>query len=282
MRERLSIEGPTFLSQVREVVESDRLDDTFVDALCEPAEVFTYGGMIAHVLTFAAHRRTLVVLALSPGTASRSSAGATRCAGWPRAPPEEGPGVARCGCIGATRHQPGGTMSQPVVAASENALMLSYLAAQRRHVLGILEGLDEQALRLPVLPSGWTCLGLVQHLTLDVERFWFRAVVAGDEEAAAGLLGLGDESWTVGPDVPAAAGAGRLSPGGETLTDAIVGGTALDAAPAWWPTELFGDWRMDDLREVLLHVLVETAAHAGHLDAARELLDGRQWMVLTG
>jgi hypothetical protein len=65
MRERLAVEGPTFLSQVHEVVEQDRLDDTFVDALCEPAEVFTYGGMIAHVLTFAAHRRTLVVLALS-------------------------------------------------------------------------------------------------------------------------------------------------------------------------------------------------------------------------
>ncbi len=65
MRERLADEGPTFLTQVREVVEQERLDDTFVDALCEPAEVFTYGGMIAHVLTFAAHRRTLVALALS-------------------------------------------------------------------------------------------------------------------------------------------------------------------------------------------------------------------------
>jgi hypothetical protein len=65
MRERLAAEGPTFLSQVREVVEEDRLDDTFVDAICEPAHVFTYGGMIAHVVTFAAHRRTLVALALS-------------------------------------------------------------------------------------------------------------------------------------------------------------------------------------------------------------------------
>jgi AraC family transcriptional regulator len=46
------------------VVAESRLDETFVDALCEPAEVFTYGGMIAHVLTFAAHNRTLVVLAL--------------------------------------------------------------------------------------------------------------------------------------------------------------------------------------------------------------------------
>jgi AraC family transcriptional regulator len=64
MRSRLSDEGPTYLQHVREVTEQGRLDDTFVDALCEPAEVFTYGGMIAHVLTFAAHRRTLAVLAL--------------------------------------------------------------------------------------------------------------------------------------------------------------------------------------------------------------------------
>ncbi|MGN6130066.1 MAG: helix-turn-helix domain-containing protein [Nocardioidaceae bacterium] len=64
MRIRLAEEGPTFLAHVVDTVEQGRLDDTFVDALCEPAEVFTYGGMIAHVLTFAAHRRTLVALAL--------------------------------------------------------------------------------------------------------------------------------------------------------------------------------------------------------------------------
>jgi AraC-like DNA-binding protein len=64
MRRRLAEEGPTYLGHVRDVVEQGRLDDTFVDALCEPAQVFTYGGMIAHVLTFAAHRRTLAVLAL--------------------------------------------------------------------------------------------------------------------------------------------------------------------------------------------------------------------------
>jgi AraC-like DNA-binding protein len=63
MRERLATEGPTYLAHVREVAGTGRLDETFVDALCEPAEVFTHGGMIAHVLTFAAHRRTLVNLA---------------------------------------------------------------------------------------------------------------------------------------------------------------------------------------------------------------------------
>ncbi len=64
LRSRLGEEGPTYLAHVREVGEQGRLDDTFVDALCSPAQVFTYGGMIAHVLTFAAHRRTLVALAL--------------------------------------------------------------------------------------------------------------------------------------------------------------------------------------------------------------------------
>jgi AraC-like DNA-binding protein len=65
MRERIARVAPAFLAEVRSVVADGRLDETFVDALCEPAEIFTYGGMIAHVLTFAAHRRTLVVLALS-------------------------------------------------------------------------------------------------------------------------------------------------------------------------------------------------------------------------
>ena len=66
LRERFAVEGATYLGHVRDVVDAGRLDDTFVDALCEPAEVFTYGGMIAHVLTFAAHRRTLVALAFGP------------------------------------------------------------------------------------------------------------------------------------------------------------------------------------------------------------------------
>ncbi len=57
--------GPAFLSQVRTIIEEGRLDETFVDAICDPPEVFTYGGMVAHVLTFAAHRRTLVCGALA-------------------------------------------------------------------------------------------------------------------------------------------------------------------------------------------------------------------------
>jgi len=71
-------------------------------------------------------------------------------------------------------------MTQPSMTKESQAL-LSSLADQRHHVLGVLEGLSEEDLRRPMLPSQWTCAGLVHHLAIDVERFWFRAVVAGEQ-----------------------------------------------------------------------------------------------------
>ncbi|WP_307369517.1 AraC family transcriptional regulator [Microbacterium sp. W4I4] len=65
LRTILDTEGSAFLAHVREVIAEDRLDETFVDAMTEPAQMISYGGNIAHVLTFAAHRRTLVCLALA-------------------------------------------------------------------------------------------------------------------------------------------------------------------------------------------------------------------------
>ncbi len=157
--------------------------------------------------------------------------------------------------------------------------LLRVLDGQRRHVLGILDGLDAVALRRPVLPSGWHCLGMVQHLTLDVERFWFRAVVAGDEEIIHGLTS-GDEAWKPAPDVPAADVLDGYRREAE-LADAVITSTPADAVLAWWPHDLFGEPHLHTLRDVLLHVITETACHAGHLDAARELIDGRRWLVLT-
>lgn len=158
----------------------------------------------------------------------------------------------------------------------ETQTLLDALRSQREHVLGILDGLPDEALRRPVLPSGWTCLGLVRHLALDVERFWFRAVVAGERvelEARAG-------AWQVAPEVPAAAVL-DLYRAEAALADAVVAATPLDAGPAWWPEDLFEGLPRRDLRATLLSVITETACHAGHLDAARELIDGRTWLVLT-
>lgn len=46
----------------------------------------------------------------------------------------------------------------------EDRALLEFLDAQRGAVLAIVEGLDEEAWHRPVVPSGWTPAGLVEHL----------------------------------------------------------------------------------------------------------------------
>ncbi len=63
MRARLAESAPIYLEHVREACERG-LDETFVDTTTGTPYFFTYGGMVAHVLTYAAHRRTLASGAL--------------------------------------------------------------------------------------------------------------------------------------------------------------------------------------------------------------------------
>ena len=158
----------------------------------------------------------------------------------------------------------------------ENRRMLNRLDDQRQHVLGTLEGLSEDQLHRAVLPSGWSCLGMVRHLTLSVERYWFRCIVGGE---SLDYFPEGDQAeWEVGSGEPS----------GEVFdsyrdeierANLIIGSTPLDSPPRqrdeWW-----GDWDVPDLGFIVLHVIAETACHAGHLDVVRELLDGGQWIVL--
>lgn len=162
---------------------------------------------------------------------------------------------------------------------TEVATLLDVLDAQRAHVLAAVDGLGDEQLRRPVLPSGWTCLGLVRHLTLDDERFWFRAVVAGEQAVIDEMAQDSPEAWEVPDGTPAqeVLDAYRAEIG---LAGAIITTTPADAAPAWWPEDQFGGFRLETLREVLLHVVTGTACHAGHLDAVRELLDGTQRLVI--
>ena len=64
LRRRLDDVAPRFRELVGTALEDGRADETFVDAVCEPPRTFTYGGMLAHVLTFSAVRRTMAIGAL--------------------------------------------------------------------------------------------------------------------------------------------------------------------------------------------------------------------------
>src|SRR5262249_37237559 len=59
--EKTDAELHRILSDVR---NRSAWDETFVDALCEPAETFTFGGVFAHIMTFNAHRRLMALDAL--------------------------------------------------------------------------------------------------------------------------------------------------------------------------------------------------------------------------
>ena len=142
------------------------------------------------------------------------------------------------------------------------------------------EGLSDEVLHRAILPSGWTCLGLISHLTIDVECFWFQAVVAGDKVVINHLLNSSDNAWEVNTDVTTESVLDAYRTSIERA-DEIISSTSLESSPAWWPEDLFGSWRIDTVRGIVLHVISETATHAGHLDAARELIDGKQYLVLT-
>jgi hypothetical protein len=161
-------------------------------------------------------------------------------------------------------------------ATSERDRLQHFLDQQRSAVLAIIEGLDEAQLHTPVLPSAWTPIGLVRHLA-GAEAMWFQWVVLGTQPRMTWDDGIEDPPFDPeAPFVTGHSGAAVIEQyrrqcdisnevlQSQDLHVALLGEHGLD-----WPDE-----PITDLRWVVLHMIEETARHAGHLDAARELLDG--------
>ncbi|MGC5077170.1 DinB family protein [Agrococcus sp. DT81.2] len=163
------------------------------------------------------------------------------------------------------------------------SLLLGALEAQRRHVLAAVDGLTDAQLRTPALPSGWSPIGLVRHLTLGGERYWLHSVMAGEAldywpEDRPELDAGRPADWRVELDEPTDAVVQEYR-SAIARSNEILAAMPLDAAPLR-PEPDWPDGRFADLAAVLMHVILDAATHAGHLDAARELIDGRQHLVL--
>jgi hypothetical protein len=165
-------------------------------------------------------------------------------------------------------------MADTEVEDVEKQALLAFLDAQRAIVLAIVAGMTEDALRTPVLASGWTPLGLVKHLGF-AERHWFGRVATASvsELPWAELPGEEEGRQPFTTDLPADVVFGFYRDQCERA-NAFVAVTPLSAPP-------LGRHRGDpegeicDLRRIILHMIEETARHAGHLDIARELADNR-------
>jgi hypothetical protein len=150
-------------------------------------------------------------------------------------------------------------------------LLITFLDAQRARVLAVVDGLDAEQLATPVLPSGWTPLGMIEHLG-HAERHWFQEVVLG----SADPLPWPDEpdggrpfTSTRRPDVVFAFYRDQIE-----RANGVLATTPLGTPPKGRHNQGAVD-QVTDLRFIVLHMIEETARHLGHLDAVRELLDGR-------
>ena len=155
--------------------------------------------------------------------------------------------------------------------ADPKELLLGYLDFYRSVVARKLDGLTEPQLRGSRVPSGWTPLELLNHL-VHMEARWVRWGFAA--ERLPEPWGDEDQSgrWHAGPEETGAELLAAMDAGG-ARTRAIAAGAELTDLAAVGGRFADGD-RRPTLAWVLFHVLQEYARHAGHLDIARELLDG--------
>lgn len=149
------------------------------------------------------------------------------------------------------------------LVGSERDVLLAYLNKMRKAVVRTCEGLTEEQLRSPGVPSGTNLLGLIQHLT-GVEQHWFQLVFLGENLVP-------DMSM----DVPADATREQLVAAYRaacTRSDEIV--RACSDLSTLAEIVNPGEDKKDSLRSILGHMIEETARHAGHADILREQIDG--------
>jgi hypothetical protein len=150
-------------------------------------------------------------------------------------------------------------------------VLLDYLDFFRGVVASKLEGLTDADLTGSVVPSGWTPSGLVHHL-VNVERRWLEWGFLGRQIDEPWRDRAEGDGWrTLALSVPEL---GVLLSEAGARTRTIVEAHELTEVSA-----LTGRFRDADtapqLQWILLHLIQEYARHVGHLDIARELVDGR-------
>jgi uncharacterized damage-inducible protein DinB len=154
------------------------------------------------------------------------------------------------------------------------AVLQRYLGEERHQLLSRLDGLSERDVRWPGTPTGTNLLGLVKHVA-SMELGYLGEVfgrpsgvalpwLADDAEPDADLWVTAEESRA---DVVA------LHHAAADHANATIAALDLDAPGVvpWWAPER----RQVTLQQILVHLIAETAHHAGHADILRELLDGR-------
>jgi hypothetical protein len=146
----------------------------------------------------------------------------------------------------------------------EKAMLSAFLDRYRETMIWKLKGLSREQASRRLVPSESTLLGVVKHLAY-VERGWFQGDFAGEPITFPWEEGEPGADFVIEP---------------EDTTESIVGLYEGEIARARVVVERAS---LDDLshekdprslRWIMIHMIEETARHAGHADILRELTDG--------
>ena len=158
----------------------------------------------------------------------------------------------------------------------ERALLLAYIAQQRQGVRNAAFGLTDEQARLTPLASALSIGGLLKHLA-DMERGWIDLIRQRRRRGLARSVSRRTSTTSTSrPDETLADVLARYAEVAEETEAVIAAVTDLDqAVPVpkgvpWFPADVEA-W---SVRWVLLHLVEETARHAGHADIIRESIDG--------
>ena len=173
------------------------------------------------------------------------------------------------------------TASDTTTTTDERADILESLAAHRHFLRYTVRGISDEQARLRTTASELTLGGLIKHVAHQ-EAGWVRFILDGPESMATPTDAAGFAKW---------ADEFKMLPG-ETLegvlaeyeeiarqTDDLVRTLPdLDASHPLPEAPWFRPGARRSARRVFLHIVAETAQHAGHADILRESLDGQKTM----
>ena len=152
----------------------------------------------------------------------------------------------------------------PRESTDERTMLTAFLDYLRDRMTAKLDGLDDEQARRSLVPSGTSLLGLVKHLAV-VELGWFRWSFVGEDFD----LPPGGEELT--PD-------DTISGVVELYRSAVRGSQEVVAANSDLDQKAARSRRQghdtQSMRWILVHMIEETARHAGHADILREQIDG--------
>jgi hypothetical protein len=151
---------------------------------------------------------------------------------------------------------------EPILVADERTQVEAFLDTNRNELVETLDGLTEEQARRRLVPSLTTPLGLVKHVTW-AEQVWFHVSLAGHTRAELGIPLENDPSWELHED--------------DTIASVVadyrrVCAEAREIASAYSLDDLVQHNRRGPLtlRWLYVHMIEETARHAGHADILRE------------